>query len=341
MRKHPEVERRHRLDLPGPGIEEVAVHPADEPRGMELQVLARPPALRCRSAGGAPVTRFPRRRRRRSRHVTVTHERRRPLPSRPPRLRRRDRPRTRIRSARHPTMKRAPDVGRVLEVRHERRLLLALLAAAVAVAAEPRIVRPSVPVEKPPAAPGPLERRRHQSVAGVGHGGLGIDAEALPDGVLCGVELRLVDALHPVAGPLLADVVRQPEADERVHERSAAERATGEDSHPAGLGPDDPTVQVRPRSVVQLFLQEVGFARVAALLEDDDRQPRLLESRRDDGAACARADHAGVGGDRVPLLDRVEHGDPLRAFLGVGGGVAGPGYPIADQRGLRPSSVSP
>ena len=57
---------------------------------------------------------------------------------------------TRMRSARHSTMNRAPAFAASLEVRQQCRLLLALLAAAVAVPAQPGIVRRRVPRQQLP-----------------------------------------------------------------------------------------------------------------------------------------------------------------------------------------------
>ncbi len=101
------------------------------------------------------------------------------------------------------------------------------------------------------------------------------------------VELRPVQPLEAERRPLLAHLLRQPQTDERVDERAAAERAPGEDAHAARLRPEQAAVEVRAGAVVQLELEQVGLARVGALLEHDDRPSRLLQSSGDHRAAGA------------------------------------------------------
>ena len=277
VRQQPEVRRRDRLDLPRPRVDGLIVHPAHEPGGMQLQVLP----------GRGPSDARPQEERRRLDAAARDDDDRgadrdpvRNTVGTPP-----DSLHANCAAVRDEDALRAAldhearaRVGRVLEVGEKGRLLLALLAATVAVPAEPRIVGRGVPREQVPAAPGLLESLDHQLVAPIRYGRLGVDPEPLPDAVLRRVEPRLVDALEALDGPPFTDVVRQPEADERVHESAAAECATGEDPHPPRPGPDDPAVQVRPRPVVQLLLQQIRLARVGPLLEDDDGQPGLLQT---------------------------------------------------------------
>ena len=112
-------------------------------------------------------------------------------------------------------------------------------------------------------------------------------AEPRPHGVLRVIEVGAGNAFDAMGRPGLADVIGKPETDERVHERASAEGSAGEHAHPPCLRPDDPAPQVRPCPVVELLLQQIRLTRIAALLQDDDGHPGLLELCGNDGAARA------------------------------------------------------
>ena len=104
---------------------------------------------------------------------------------------------------------RGAGVGRILEVGLERRLLAALLAAGVAVAAERRVVvGRRVARQHLPREPARLEGLGHHHVGAVGLRRLDVDVHAPRDGVEVRVELGAVDAVEAERRPFGPDVRR-------------------------------------------------------------------------------------------------------------------------------------
>ena len=205
-------------------------------------------------------------------------------------------------------------VGGVLQPRLHRGALAAVLATHRAVAAELRVVggrrvahdRPVLETER-------VEALHQQLVGAVLASHLGVRAEALRDHVdVVALVLRRVEPVEAVLRPLVADVLRRPDAVHVVDDRPAAERRPGEHRDRAVLGGQQAAAEVELEHAGDLELLEVRLVAIGAHLEHEHRQPGLRAAGGDHRPARPGADHAHVGGQHRGGARHVLDADRLR-----------------------------
>ena len=189
--------------------------------------------------------------------------------------------------------------GSVLQPRQQRRLLRAERAPVAAVAADDSLVAADhVPRHRVDVPPERLEPSLQHLVAPRRAVVVGVDAEALADGVQARAEV--VSGREAELVPLCPYLVRRPERRRVVDDRPTAQAGPGDQADPLVVRRRRPAAAVEAPEAGPLGAVEVAFRPVAARLEDDDVEPGGGEHGRRDTPAGARADHTDVALELEP-----------------------------------------